>query len=94
MSKTCEITGLTESQQDKWPLTYSLLTSDSKQNSSEISSSNCEQLSKDVLDFVSNQEISKNLTEVTKLGSEFSFFEKKKFLLSSGFIFQQILSSF
>ena len=63
MSKTCEITGLTESQQDKWPLTYSLLTSDSKQNSSEISSSNCEQLSKDVLDFVSNQEISKNLTE-------------------------------
>tara|TARA_B100001564_G_scaffold70502_1_gene55950 strand:+ start:5942 stop:8020 length:2079 start_codon:yes stop_codon:yes gene_type:complete len=63
MSKTCEITGLTKSQQEKWPLTYSLLTSDSKQKSSEITNSNCDELSKDVLDFVSKQEISKDLTE-------------------------------
>ena len=63
MSKICEITGLTQSQQDKWPLSHSLMIGESKLKMENISASSTEELSKDILEFVSKQEVSKSVTE-------------------------------
>lgn len=62
MSKTCEITGFTNSQQERWALTHGQLTSNSKSQTSEISSTVSEKLSKEVLQFISSQEVSKSIT--------------------------------
>ncbi len=62
MSKTCQETGFTASQQAKWPLTHSSLTN-SLEKSQVIPDSVNEQLSKDILELISEQEISKKLSE-------------------------------
>ena len=63
MSTICEITGLTQSQQDKWPLYHALMIGESKLKMENISSSSTEELSNDILEFVSKQEVSKSVTE-------------------------------
>lgn len=63
MSTICEITGLTQSQQDKWPLSHALMIGESKLKMENISSSSTEELSNDILEFVSKQEVSKSVTE-------------------------------
>ena len=63
MSKTCQETGFTASQQAKWPLTHSSLTNGLDEKSQVIPDSVSGKLSKDVLDFISHQEISKKLSE-------------------------------
>ena len=63
MSKNCEITGFTAYQQDKWPLTHALLIDKSELRTERISTSIKEDLSNEIVKFVSNQEISKKVTE-------------------------------
>ena len=62
MSNTCEITGFTNSQQERWALTHGHLTSNQKVQTHKITSAVSEKLSKQVLEFISNQEISKSIT--------------------------------
>ena len=63
MPKTCQETGFSASQQAKWPLTHSSLTNGLEGKSQVIPDSVNEQLSKDILELTSEQEISKKLSE-------------------------------
>ena len=63
MPKTCQETGFSASQQAKWPLTHSSLTNGLEGKSQLIPDSVNEQLSKDILELTSEQEISKKLSE-------------------------------
>ena len=63
MAEFCEITGLSQSQQEKWPLYHALMIGNSKLDMSEISYPKTEDLTKDILKFVSEQEVSKSVTE-------------------------------
>ena len=63
MPKNCQETGFSASQQAKWPLTHSSLTNGLEGKSQVIPDSVNEQLSKDILELISEQEISKKLSE-------------------------------
>ena len=63
MPKNCQETGFSASQQAKWPLTHSSLTNGLEGKPQVIPDSVNEQLSKDILELTSEQEISKKLSE-------------------------------
>ena len=63
MTEFCEITGLSQFQQEKWPLYHALMIGKSKLDMSEISYPKTEDLTRDILKFVSEQEVSKSVTE-------------------------------
>ena len=60
MQENCKITGMKPSQQKRWPLFYSLLTGDFKQNKIDISS---DKLSKEIMEFCSRQETTDEIQE-------------------------------
>ena len=63
MSQTCQMTGLSQVQQDKWPLYHALMIGKSNLNINGISYSKTEELTKEIIKFVSEQEVSKSVTE-------------------------------
>ena len=63
MSQTCQMTGLSQVQQDKWPLYHALMIGKSNLNIKGISYSKTEVLTKEIIKFVSEQEVSKSVTE-------------------------------